>query len=118
MTKSSKREQFFREAELAAEAGDFKGAFDLLMKGARLGDVLGGDGRLAERMEAYRAAEEIPPNRLAECIEAFSSALRDRVRATAAVLSVSATCLFYLQQVDDPDKLRAIVLEMATDLTR
>jgi AcrR family transcriptional regulator len=42
--------------------------------------------------------------------------LRDRVRATAAVLSVSATCLFYLQQVDDPDKLRAIVLEMATDL--
>jgi AcrR family transcriptional regulator len=42
--------------------------------------------------------------------------LRDRVRATAAVLSVSATCLFYLPQVDDPDKLRAIVLEMATDL--
>jgi AcrR family transcriptional regulator len=42
--------------------------------------------------------------------------LRDRVRASAAVLSVSATCLFYLQQVDDPDKLRAIVLEMATDL--
>jgi hypothetical protein len=32
-------------------------------------------------MEAYRTAEEIPPNRLAECIEAFSSALRDRVRA-------------------------------------
>jgi hypothetical protein len=48
---------------------------------ARLGDVLGGDGPLAERMEAYRAAEEIPPNRLAECIAAFSSALRDRVRA-------------------------------------
>jgi AcrR family transcriptional regulator len=42
--------------------------------------------------------------------------LRDRVRATAALLSVSASCLFYLQQVDDPDKLRAIVLEMATDL--
>jgi AcrR family transcriptional regulator len=42
--------------------------------------------------------------------------LRDRVRATTAVLSVSATCLFYLQQVDDADKLRAIVLEIATDL--
>jgi AcrR family transcriptional regulator len=42
--------------------------------------------------------------------------LRDRVRATTAILSVSATCLFYLQQVDDPDKLRAIVLELATDL--
>ncbi len=43
--------------------------------------------------------------------------LRDRVRATTAVLAVGATCMFYLQQVDDLDKLRAIVLEMATDLT-
>ena len=42
--------------------------------------------------------------------------LRDRVRASAALLSVGATCHVYLQQVDDPDKLRAIVLEMATDL--
>jgi hypothetical protein len=48
---------------------------------ARLDEVLGGTGPLAERMIAYRAAEEIPPQRLAECIEAFSSALRDRVRA-------------------------------------
>jgi len=48
---------------------------------ARLDDVLGGDGTLAQRMEAYRTADEIPPNRLPECIEAFSSALRDRVRA-------------------------------------
>ena len=48
---------------------------------ARLDDVLGGGGALADRMEAYRASEEIPPDRLAECIEAFSSALRDRVRA-------------------------------------
>ena len=42
--------------------------------------------------------------------------LRDRVRATTAVLSVGATCIFFLQQVDDREKLRAIVLEMATDL--
>jgi AcrR family transcriptional regulator len=42
--------------------------------------------------------------------------MRDRVRATAAVLTVGATCHFYLQQVDDPDKLRAIILEIATDL--
>jgi hypothetical protein len=48
---------------------------------ARLDEVLGGGGPLADRMEAYRATEEIPPDRLAECIEAFSSALRDRVRA-------------------------------------
>jgi hypothetical protein len=48
---------------------------------AQLDDVLGGDGPLSDRMGAYRAAEEIPPDRLAECIEAFSSVLRDRVRA-------------------------------------
>ena len=50
--------------------------------GARpLDEALGGTGPLAERMQAYRAAEEIPPERLEECIHAFSSALRDRVRA-------------------------------------
>jgi len=43
--------------------------------------------------------------------------LRDRVRATTAVLAVGATCMFYLQRVDDQDKLRAVVLEIATDLT-
>jgi AcrR family transcriptional regulator len=42
--------------------------------------------------------------------------LRDRVRATAALISVGATSHVYLQQVDDPDKLRAIALEIATDL--
>ena len=42
--------------------------------------------------------------------------LRDRVRASTAVLAVGATCHVYLQQVDDPDKLRAIVLEIALDL--
>lgn len=46
-----------------------------------LSEALGGDGSLAERMQAYRSGEEIPPERLAECIDAFSSALRDRVRA-------------------------------------
>lgn len=47
----------------------------------KLDAALGGSGPLAERMQAYRAGEEIPPERLGECIEAFSSALRDRVRA-------------------------------------
>ena len=42
--------------------------------------------------------------------------LRERVRATAATLTVGATCHVYLQKVDDPDKLRAIILEIATDL--
>ena len=47
----------------------------------KLDDALGGSGPLAERMAAYRASEEIPPDRLEEAIHAFSSALRDRVRA-------------------------------------
>ncbi len=47
----------------------------------QLAAVLPGGGSLAERMEADRKADEIPPERLAECIEAFSSSLRDKVRA-------------------------------------
>lgn len=47
----------------------------------RLDELLGGTGALADRMAAHRAAEEIPRERLADCIAAFSSALRDRVRA-------------------------------------
>jgi AcrR family transcriptional regulator len=42
--------------------------------------------------------------------------LRDRVRATGAIFSVGAACMFYPQRIDDPDKLRAIILEMAGDL--
>ncbi|GFG57630.1 hypothetical protein MMUR_17660 [Mycolicibacterium murale] len=48
---------------------------------AKLDAALGGSGPLGERMQAYRAAEEILPERLGDCINAFSSALRDRVRA-------------------------------------
>jgi hypothetical protein len=48
---------------------------------ARLDDALGGSGPLADRVQAHRSADEIPPERLADCIAAFSSALRDRVRA-------------------------------------
>ncbi|WP_204354887.1 DUF885 domain-containing protein [Mycolicibacterium llatzerense] len=46
-----------------------------------LDEALGGSGPLVERMQAHRSGEEIPPERLEECIYAFSSALRDRVRA-------------------------------------
>ena len=48
----------------------------------KLDEALGGSGPLAARLQAYRAGEEIPPERLEECIHAFSSALRDTVRAT------------------------------------
>ncbi|MEO8816158.1 MAG: DUF885 domain-containing protein, partial [Mycobacterium sp.] len=47
----------------------------------RLDRALGGTGPLADRMAAHRRTEEIPPERLEACIHAFSSALRDRVRA-------------------------------------
>ncbi len=43
-------------------------------------EVLPGDGPLAERVTAFRKADEIPPERLSVCVEAFSSALRERVR--------------------------------------
>ncbi len=45
-----------------------------------LGEVLGGTGNLAERYAAHRAADEIPGERVAECVDAFTSALRERVR--------------------------------------
>ena len=54
---------------------------------------------------------------LVDVLVGSEAPLRDRVRATTAVLAAGATCMFYLQQVDDQDKLRAIVLEIATDLT-
>ncbi|WP_107984320.1 DUF885 domain-containing protein [Rhodococcus sp. OK519] len=51
----------------------------------RMDAVLPGPGTLSERMEAHRAADRIPPDRLGECVEAFNSALRDRVRAAYAL---------------------------------
>jgi hypothetical protein len=47
-----------------------------------MSECLPGGDSLAERMAAHRRADEIPPERLRECVDAFSSALRDRVRAT------------------------------------
>lgn len=37
---------------------------------------------LSQAYAAHRRADEIPPERVDECVRAFSSALRDRVRAT------------------------------------
>jgi AcrR family transcriptional regulator len=53
---------------------------------------------------------------LVDLLAGADAPLRERVRATTAVLTVGAVCHFYLQQVDDPDKLRAIIMEIATDL--
>ena len=49
---------------------------------ARIDEALGGSGPLTERMDAERKADEIPPDRVSDVIGAFSSALRDIVRAT------------------------------------
>ncbi|GAA4811708.1 DUF885 domain-containing protein [Tomitella cavernea] len=45
-----------------------------------LDEVLDGAGSVEQRLQAFRAADEIPPERLTECVHAFSSALRDKVR--------------------------------------
>jgi hypothetical protein len=44
--------------------------------------LLPGDAPLGERLVAYRESALVPPDRLAVAVEAFSSDLRDRVRAT------------------------------------
>ncbi len=46
----------------------------------KMSEVLPGTGALAERVQAHRNADEIPPERLAECVAAFSGALRELVR--------------------------------------
>ncbi|MBJ7321189.1 MAG: DUF885 domain-containing protein, partial [Rhodococcus sp.] len=47
----------------------------------KMDEVLLGPGSLSERLIAHRRADVIPADRLQDCVEAFSSALRDRVRA-------------------------------------
>ncbi|WP_305094281.1 DUF885 domain-containing protein [Prescottella sp. R16] len=51
----------------------------------RMDAVLPGPGTLAERMAAHRKADRIPPEKLRDCVDAFNSALRDRVRAEYAL---------------------------------
>jgi AcrR family transcriptional regulator len=93
-----------------------------------VGIVLGGSEvfRFLEQNRAFVQAMETGKDRFArfrdrldvlvDLLAGPEAPLRHRVRAASAVLAVGATCMFYLQQVDDPDKLRAIVLEITTDL--
>lgn len=43
--------------------------------------ALPGPGTLAERMDAHRRSQQVPPEQLTEAVHAFSSALRDLVRS-------------------------------------
>ncbi|MGF6883165.1 hypothetical protein ABIA39_005175 [Nocardia sp. GAS34] len=47
----------------------------------QMDEVLAGQGSLYDRVTAHRKADEIPPERLRECVDAFSGALRELVRA-------------------------------------
>ena len=46
----------------------------------QLDEVLAGEGTLLDRMTAHRRADEIAPERLTDCVNAFSGALRELVR--------------------------------------
>ncbi|GAB0106015.1 hypothetical protein JMUB6875_49970 [Nocardia sp. JMUB6875] len=46
----------------------------------QLDEVLPGEGPLLDRITAHRRQDEIPPERLKECVAAFSGALRELVR--------------------------------------
>lgn len=46
----------------------------------QLDEVLAGDGPLLDRISVHRRQDEIPPERLKECVAAFSGALRELVR--------------------------------------
>ena len=95
-----------------------------------VGIVLGG-GEVFRFLEQNRAAVQTMEagkdrfarfrgrlDALVDLLAGPDAPLRERVRVTAATLTVGATCHVYLQKVDDPDKLRAIILEIATDLLR
>ncbi|HEX7308252.1 DUF885 domain-containing protein [Lentzea sp.] len=51
----------------------------------RLDAVLAGPGTLADRLQAFRTADEVPARRLQGAVQAVSSALRDRVRQKYAL---------------------------------
>lgn len=47
--------------------------------------ALPGSGDLAQRYSAHKRAEEIPPEKIADAVSAFSGALREKVRGTYAL---------------------------------
>jgi AcrR family transcriptional regulator len=54
---------------------------------------------------------------LVELLAGPDAPLRDRVRATAALFAANTSCMYLSSAANDLTDLRAIVLEIATDLT-
>ncbi|MCM6777065.1 DUF885 domain-containing protein [Nocardia sp. CDC159] len=63
--------------DVEIEAGDVE---DYREAHRQIEEVLPGDGPLLDRVVAHRRADEIPPERLRDCVAAFSGALRELVR--------------------------------------
>jgi len=66
-----------------------------------------------ERMHLFRERLD----QLVELITGPDASLRQRTRATAAILAVGGVCMFRAQSAPQ-DELRVIALELADDLTR
>jgi AcrR family transcriptional regulator len=65
-----------------------------------------------KRMEVFRGRMEA----LVGVLAGPDAPLRSRMRTTAALFAVSATCVFFREEGIDPGEFRSIVHEMATDL--
>jgi AcrR family transcriptional regulator len=65
-----------------------------------------------DRMARFRGRLDA----LVELLAGPDAPLRDRVRATSALITASATCMVLWDTNEDPAELRAITLEIATEL--
>lgn len=68
-------EAYFRTRVRPGEQDDYRQAH------AELEELLPGSGALADRAKAERSRDRVPRHRLQACVQALSTALRDRVRA-------------------------------------
>jgi AcrR family transcriptional regulator len=65
-----------------------------------------------ERLARFRGRLDA----LVELLAGADAPLRERVRASAALISASATCMILWDREEDPAELRTIAVEIATEL--